>query len=87
MPQLEHSFGESYVDEQLQSVYSTAQAGKAHENFSTMYDRKLFCSPFVVIGQEFGLAWHINHKRLFNAKSFLYKYIKYMISIIPIQYE
>ena len=29
----------------------------------------------------FGLVlWHINHCRLFNAKSFLYTYIKYMIS-------
>ena len=28
----------------------------------------------------FGLVlWHINHYRLFNAKSFLYIYIKYMI--------
>ena len=24
--------------------------------------------------------WHINHCRLFNAKSFLYIYIEYMIS-------
>ena len=29
---------------------------------------------------RFGLVlWHINHCRLFNAKSFLYIYIKYMI--------
>ena len=25
------------------------------------------------------VLWHINHCRLFNAKSFLYIYIKYMI--------
>ena len=32
-------------------------------------------------GGGFGLIlWHINHCRLFNAKSFLYIYIKYMIS-------
>ena len=30
--------------------------------------------------QAFGLVlWHINHYRSFNAKSFLYLYIKYMI--------
>ena len=41
-------------------------------------DRKNIFSRTMV---WFGLVlWHINHFRLFNAKFFLYIYIKYMIS-------
>ena len=35
----------------------------------------------VLLFAFFGLVlWHINHCKLFDAKSFLYIYIKYMIS-------
>ena len=44
------------------------------------------CVCVCVLNMSFGLVWfglalcYINHCRLLNAKSFLYIYIKYMIS-------